>query len=169
MNDKELKKLKRVDLLELLIAQSKENERLQAELQKASEELQCKKIAIEKAGSIAEASLQLNGVFKAAEAAGAQYLENIQQLRLEQAELSARLEAESREKAHKLLNDTEEKCRRMEIETESKCNDMITHAEKQSKAYWDTVTQRLEQFYSDYIGLRELLSIKVPKEYSDGQ
>ena len=106
---------------------------------------------------------------KAAEAAGAQYLENIQQLRLEQAELSARLEAESREKAHKLLNDTEEKCRRMEIETESKCNDMITHAEKQSKAYWDTVTQRLEQFYSDYIGLRELLSIKVPKEYNDGQ
>lgn len=169
MTEKELKKLKRVDLLELLLAQIKENEKLQAELQKASEELQSRKIAIENAGSIAEASLQLNGVFKAVEAAGAQYLENIQRLKLEQVDICARLEAESREKSSKLLNDTEERCRKMELETEKKCNDMISRAEIQSKAYWDTVTQRLEQFYSDYIGLRELLSIKVPGEYNDNE
>ena len=79
MTDKELKRLKRTELLEMLIAQVKENEQLQAELDIANETLKNRTIIIEQAGSIAEAALQLNGVFAAAEAAAAQYLENIKQ------------------------------------------------------------------------------------------
>ena len=84
MTDKELKRLKRTELLEMLIAQVKENEQLQAELDIANETLKNRTIIIEQAGSIAEAALQLNGVFAAAEAAAAQYLENIRQRGTEQ-------------------------------------------------------------------------------------
>lgn len=74
MTDKELKRLKRVDLLELLIAQSRENERLHRELEEVRGKLEAKELALEQAGSIAEAALRLNKVFEAAQAAADQYV-----------------------------------------------------------------------------------------------
>lgn len=77
MTDKELRKLSRRDLLELLLAQSREQDALKQELAKAKEELAKRQICLEQAGSIAEAALRLNGVFEAAQAAADQYLESI--------------------------------------------------------------------------------------------
>lgn len=77
MTSKQLKKLSRAELLEMLIAQSKEVESLKQQLQEANEKLADKQIIIENAGSIAEAALRLNGVFEAAQNAAVQYLENI--------------------------------------------------------------------------------------------
>ena len=74
MTDKELKRLKRVDLLELLIAQSKENDRLRTELEEMRSKLEAKELTLEKAGSIAEAALRLNKVFEAAQLAADQYI-----------------------------------------------------------------------------------------------
>ena len=80
MTDRELRRLSRADLLELLLKESQENDRLRAQLQKANELLASRAIQIDKAGSIAEAALALNGVFEAAERAAAQYLENVRRL-----------------------------------------------------------------------------------------
>lgn len=84
MTDRELKKLSRADLLELLLAESRENEQLRAQLAEANARLASRQIEIENAGSIAEAALQLNGVFQAAQAAAEQYLENIRRIAEEQ-------------------------------------------------------------------------------------
>jgi len=67
MTEKELKRLSRADLLEMLIDQSKELRKTQKNLQKAKAELAKRKIAIDEAGSIAEAALRLNGIFEAAQ------------------------------------------------------------------------------------------------------
>lgn len=80
MNENELRKLKRVDLLELLISQSRENEELGHRLAEAEQKLADRQIKTDEAGSIAEAALRLNGVFEAAQAAADQYLENIKRL-----------------------------------------------------------------------------------------
>ncbi len=77
MTDKELKRLSRAELLEMLIEQMKENEDLRSQLEEANKKLDNRKIIIENSGSIAEAALKLNGVFEAAEKAAEQYLENI--------------------------------------------------------------------------------------------
>ena len=79
MKNVELKKLKRADLLEILIAQGKEIERLEKELEEAREELNNRIISIENIGSMAEAAFKLNHVFEAADAAAKQYLENIRE------------------------------------------------------------------------------------------
>ena len=71
MTEKELKKLHRSDLLELLIAQEKENEQLRSQIAQLEARLADRTIAIDQAGSIAEASLQINGVFQAAQNAAA--------------------------------------------------------------------------------------------------
>lgn len=77
MKEKELKRLGRAELLELLLTQTKETERLTAELEKAEAELADKRLRVERCGSLAEAALDINGVFEAAQAAAGQYLENI--------------------------------------------------------------------------------------------
>lgn len=77
MTDRELRKLSRRELLELLLEESRENERLRKELEKTKEQLNSREIKIKEAGSIAQAALQLNGIFEAAEQAAQQYLENV--------------------------------------------------------------------------------------------
>lgn len=80
MTERELRKLSRADLLEMLLKESKENEQLRAQLEQAQEQLASRKIEIKNAGSIAEAALCLNDVFQAAERAAEQYLENVRRL-----------------------------------------------------------------------------------------
>ena len=80
MTDKELKKLRRIDLLNILLAQSREIDLLREKLRETEAALQDKTLMIDKAGSIAEASLQLNGIFRAAELACQQYTDNIRLL-----------------------------------------------------------------------------------------
>lgn len=77
MTDKELRKLRRAELLEILIEQSKENERLKKELADVKRQLESKKIKIRESGSIAEAALKLGGVFEAAQRAVDIYKANV--------------------------------------------------------------------------------------------
>ena len=66
MTDKELRKLNRSALLEMLVEQSRENDRLRAQVDELQRLLSDRQLKINQAGSIAEASLQLNQVFEAA-------------------------------------------------------------------------------------------------------
>lgn len=77
MVEKSGKKLRRAQLLELLVQLSEENDALKKENELLRSRLEDKTIAINNAGSIAEASLKLNKVFEAAQAAADNYLENV--------------------------------------------------------------------------------------------
>lgn len=94
MADKTLRKLKRAELLELLIEQGKENERLRGELEELKKRLEDKEILLDRAGTIAEAAFQMNGVLEAAEAAAQQYLDNLKRLNERQEQLCAQRERE---------------------------------------------------------------------------
>ncbi len=77
MTEKELKRLTRMELLEMLIDQSREVERLRSELEETKKALEDKRIAIESSGSLAEAALALSGVFEKAQEAADLYIANI--------------------------------------------------------------------------------------------
>lgn len=77
MTDKELHRLKRSELLEILVELSEENDRLKEENQLLKNQLDDKNIKIANSGSIAEAALELSGIFEAAQRAADCYLENI--------------------------------------------------------------------------------------------
>lgn len=74
MTNKELRKLSRRQLLELMLEQSKRIDELEDQLIDAHQQLENRQIEISEAGSIAEAAMQLNGVFEAAQRAADQYL-----------------------------------------------------------------------------------------------
>lgn len=76
MAGKDLRKLSKTDLLELLIEQGRENLALKERLEKAEAELAERRLHMEQSGSIAEAALKLSGVFEAAQKAIDLYREN---------------------------------------------------------------------------------------------
>lgn len=77
MTDKELQKLKRAELLEIMLNMKSENEALKIENDKLRLSLNNKEITLQETGSIAEASLKLNGIFQSAQEAADVYIENI--------------------------------------------------------------------------------------------
>lgn len=77
MTEKELLKLKRSELLEIMLAQSKEIDSLREQLAEANKKLESKRIAIKESGSIAEASMKLTSIFEEAQKAADLYVENV--------------------------------------------------------------------------------------------
>ncbi len=75
MTEKDMRKLNRYQLLEMLVVQAERADKLQARLEDAEKQLSDRNIQIASLGSIAEASLQLRGVFQAAQEAADMYLE----------------------------------------------------------------------------------------------
>ncbi len=143
MTDNELKKLNRKELLEILIEQSNEIEHLEAALQATEAKLQERALKISSAGSIAEASLALNGVFEAAQAAAEQYLENIRNSE----SICQKMQEEAKQRAEQIVAEAEAKA--------AACEEA---AKRNTDRYWSEVSQKLETFYADHQGLKELLS-----------
>lgn len=73
----DLAKMKKKDLLEIMLAQSKEIDSLRAQVADLEAQLANREFEFEKIGSIAEASLAVTNIFKEAEEAARIYLENI--------------------------------------------------------------------------------------------
>lgn len=116
MTEKELSKLRRADLLEMVLEQSREVERLETELAEAQAQLSRRQITIDRAGSIAEAALELSGIFEAAQTAVDQYIDNVKRMADRQEESFAR---------------REEECERKEKQCEAKIRQMIEETERQ--------------------------------------
>ena len=86
MKEKDLRRLKRVELLDMLIeqgrlvdAQAEEITKLKEEVEELNRKLEDRKVDLENTGSIAEASLRIAKVFMAAEDAAKIYLENLKE------------------------------------------------------------------------------------------
>lgn len=77
MNERTLKRLKKIELYEILLAQSKEIDRLKQELIETQQKLENKQIIIQEAGSLADAALKITKIFEEAQKAADIYLKNI--------------------------------------------------------------------------------------------
>lgn len=142
MTDKELRRLSRSELLEMLIAQAAENDQLKNRLEQAEAQLRDRRIEIDKAGSLAEAALSLNGVFQAAEAAAQQYLENIQRISSQQDAISRVIKEQSAKEA-------------AQIRQEAEAYSQKAHAE--ADAYWKQIVGKAAKLLADQEALREMI------------
>lgn len=77
MDVKNLRKLKRIELYEIMLAQSEEIDCLRNQLEKIKTELADRRIMISQSGSIAEASMKLTNIFEEAQKAADLYLYNV--------------------------------------------------------------------------------------------
>lgn len=120
MTDKELQKLSRTELLELLLVQSKELEKANNELESLRQQLQKREISLSQTGNIAEAALKLTGIFESAQAAADLYLENIR-------------------KPNKLLEDTQ-----------AQCDEMLRSTRQSVMQVWQVVRREIYNPKLDY-------------------
>lgn len=145
MKPKELKRLSRDDLLEMMLSLTKENVQLREENLQLRRQLEDRTIDIRESGSLAEAALKLNGIFEAAQAACEQYTENIRSRSANQ----------------------EDCCRRMEQEAQAKCEAMLTQAKQQADAMLAQAQEKLRQQQGTYSWLTDLLENETPKDVTE--
>lgn len=81
MTDKEVKRLSRSQLIDIIYQLQMREEELVEENKRLNYELNSRQIRMEKVGNIAEAVLELNDVFVSAQNAAEQYLVEIQRIR----------------------------------------------------------------------------------------
>ena len=137
MTDREMKKLSRSQLLEMLLVQSREVTRLRNELAQAQAQLDRRQIQIEESGNIAEAALRLSGVFEAAQAAADHYVQNITAL----------------------ADSTRQQCHEMEEETRRKCEEMTRAAQAEAGAFWDEIREKVRDPFLDSQSWQNILQI----------
>lgn len=150
------------DLDALRKEHKEETAHLREELEQAKKSLEKREIALNEAGSIAVAALQINGVFEAAQAASQQYIENIRSLSDRQAAICAQRDVENRVEVERKLKEAEEKCAAMEYASKRKCEAMEQEAKQKSEAYWTEVSRRLQSFYENHRELKRLLDFGTP-------
>ena len=141
MTSKELKHLRRSELLEMLIAQMEENEKQGKLLEGAENALRNRQIDIENAGSIAEASLQLNGVFEAAQSAAEQYLENVRRMEEQQNLIAQQMQEKAKKQADFMI---------AQADTYSR------ETRREADAYWQQVSERVRALHQDPENLQQI-------------
>lgn len=127
MTYKDLKKLRRMDLLELLIEQKKENESLREEILKMKQTVETARPSVESAsykaedyGTMAEAALMLNKVFENIDAAASQYLDNIKRCSMEQQDAFDLITADARKEADEIISKAQEEAKQIRAAAEER-------------------------------------------------
>lgn len=141
MTSKELMHLNRSELLQLLLTQVEENDRLRSELTCCREQLNDRTIRCENAGSIAEAALQVNGVFEAAQQAAQQYLDNIMDLEKNQQARHRKLEEDARQYAAILMEEADA----YKESTMRQADEYKARTLREADEYWQSVRDRVSQ------------------------
>lgn len=156
MADKDLKRLSRADLVEIIYEQQKQMEALQAKVLQLEELQKNRSVCMESAGSIAEAALQLNDVFTAAQAAADQYLASVQSASAE----SEQKIAQAEHQAGTIL--AEANCRAAAIlrEAEDCARQTVDAANCEAAQAWSVFQKKAD----DFIHLHQELNALIARE-----
>lgn len=151
MTDKELKKLNRKELLEMLIQQGEQVASLQKELRAAEASLEDRSVKMKNAGTMAEAALSMNGVYEAADNAAREYLENIKRCNEQQQAEYDRIVRSAEKRAEEIISEAEKRVELVLMDVES---------------YWRLFSQKTEEFGEARKELTNLLE-DLPKRGSN--
>ncbi len=103
MTDKEFRQLKRSELIDIIYEYQKQEKKMLSEIRRLRSRLQARELKIEKAGSIAEATVGLAGVFEAAQTAADEYLAQIEAMNRETGKRCEQMLQEARAQADEIL------------------------------------------------------------------
>ena len=151
MTEKQLRSLSKPELLEMMHQQGLEIERLSGENEEMSKKLDERRLSVEQAGSLAEASMMLSGVMKAAQDAADVYLDNIRNIESEKAATAQELEREAMERTVAIYAEAE----RRRAGAEDAAKQIVANAERFLNWYAEQLAAMREGFREmvDNLGL----------------
>lgn len=135
MAERELRRMNRTELIEIIYALKQSEDSLKAEKAALEAKLQERTIRIANAGSIAQAALDLNKVFEAAQAAADEYLQSVRSM--EQTSDAAQ--------AEQVLADARAEAAQLRAQTEKECAEMKARAEQEIRARWEEFDRRAQK------------------------
>lgn len=157
MTDKELKKLSKPELINMLTAKDEEIISLRSQLtqlQRQCNEINAVPLSI---GSIAQAALSVNGVFTAAQKAADEYLATVMKMNQNAEKRCQEMIEQTKEYCDKLQSDTRYKCVSMETDAKNRCAELLCDAQEKAKTSLYSVTGALRDYYLKHEDkLREL-------------
>lgn len=118
MTDREFRRLKRIELIEIIY-------QLQSELEEKNKELEDRRIRIEKAGSIAEAAVAVHGLMEAAQKTADQYVASVKD---EIQEEKMRMQKEAETAADEILEKAKTEAAQILAEAKQTAEQMVTTA-----------------------------------------
>ena len=167
MNEQDMKKLSRAELLEVIVLQAKESEAKDAaiaernsEIARLRAELDDRTIRISESGNLAEASLAVTNIFAEAERAVVIYKENIARAAETVEEYRREKTEEANRKAEEILYAARERAERILDEARKR----EERAKETAERYWDEVSRKLEMFCKTHKELSEILAQGVAAE-----
>lgn len=168
MPDRELRRMSRTELVEIIFALKQSEDQLKAENAALTAKLEDRQLHIQNAGSIAQAALELNKVFEAAQAAADEYLASVRAanqgadstadaLRAQAQAEAQQLLAQARTEAEQLKTQARQECQAMTNEaqhkraqTEADCRALLAKTEQEVKARWAEFDRRASEVLNDY-------------------
>lgn len=168
MPDRELRRMRRAELVEIILALKQTEDRLRAENAALSAQLQERQIHIENAGSIAQAALELNNVFAAAQAAADDYLHSVQASLADTNATAANTLSQARSEAKRILEQAQadadslkaqaqQECDAMTVaaaqkrtQTEADCKAMVERAEQEVQQRWQAFDRKANELLDQY-------------------
>ncbi len=152
MADRELRRMRRTELVEIIYALKQSEDRLKAENAALTAQLQDRQIHIENAGSIAQAALQLNKVFEAAQAAADDYLHSVQVGREDAETTAANTLAQARSEAQRILAEAQAQADSLKAKTKADCKAMVDRADQEVQERWQAFDRKANELLEQYRG-----------------
>ena len=121
MADRELRHMRRTELVEIIFALKQSEDQLKAENADLTAKLEQRQIHLDSAGSIAQAALELNHVFEAAQAAADDYLASVRSVDRDA------LQAQAKAEADQILAQAQAEAEQLKAQTKREC-DALTEA-----------------------------------------
>lgn len=140
MPDRELRHMSRTELVEIIFALKQSEDQLKAENAALTAQLEDRQLHIQNAGSIAQAALELNKVFEAAQAAADEYLASVR----------AAAAADGPADAQLTLAQAREQAQALQRQTEADCKAMVAKAEQEVRARWAEFDRRASEVLDNY-------------------
>lgn len=132
MTDKELSRLRRTELLEMLIAQGKEYARMQEQLKETEKALHRRELTIEKAGTMAEAACQINDVVGSTQRAVDLYIDNVKRMMEHKQEEADEAVSKARSFAVETVDMAEKRARALLDDAKRQSAQIISEARKEA-------------------------------------
>ncbi len=142
MAEKDLRRMNRTELIEIIYALQKNEQALIKENNKLQKQLDDKLLRIKNAGSIAEAALSLNHIFEDADAAARQYVAAVKAAN----ESASTIIKEAKWQSDEMISNAENKVR----QTEKECSAMLEETEqsiqRKKAAFKRSIKRTLEKY-----------------------
>ena len=147
MADRELRRMHRAELIEIIYALKQSEDQLKAQNAALTAQLQDRQLRLESAGSIAQAALELNNVFAAAQAAADDYLHSVQASLADTNATAANTLSQARSEAKRILEQAQADADSLKAQAQQECDAMTAAAQKrtQTEADCKAMVEQAEQ------------------------